>query len=1555
MLRRLCPLIKKCLVVVMVSSVFCITLAVASLNISAVQGRVSQGVAAWLSHRMDYPVVVDRVRTNGITYVHVDGIAVPDLAVSVASVRIQYNLARLLLQPHRPLSALTHVVVDQVAVDVTRNANQHLELSAWIQALFPQSAGSTRSSGGFRGVFSVTGVSGGITDQRGWLKRPLPEPFSRRYNQGRVSIDFRDSPRVINASARVQPASESETAVLVKVNGVWQTRQAYQLTVSAQDVSVAPWGRYFFHQPGYDFLSGKAAVTGKITPNPALGNKPEFSFDVYAEQAVINVPFFDSSIQAITTRFRVNREGLQFFPTTGKFLDHSVQAHGTIGFQTKQIDLNMTAESVSMSTLESVFPAVRLPVSGVGQSAVLRVHGVLPQPAIVGSVRFPAVQPLSQAMIQDAVVGYRYYQKKLTVSALGGRVQGGTVSGQVVLAFEPDQPTHIEGRFAVIGSPRLGDSNVVLSGPLHRYTATLSVAPKTIVWQGQTVDRIHAIAIVSANAPILVPTASIIVNQTGRLQAQGQVSRQGDADLVVWGRDIPVLGGKASIQSSVAGAIPKMIANPLTARIQATIAGEGIHFPDIGVGGIQATVVHDAHRTILTGGKVRILGGEFLVTGARHNTRITADVSLRVTAIPPILARLKWGPTLAKNGKTSGAFQVVYADGRWQASGWQEAAAMHVNGVAIDSMETHWQYSPDAWSLRQLKVRMPGTRFVADVGNSAAQQTIRVMAGSRIQLQSIRPWFSGYGDFLGDCRFQESQWVLGKNSNLDIQAECESLMVNSLVLPLVSVAMHQKNDTVILESFRVREAGSEVSVSGQIHSKTRDMKVTAKLKQIAWQRLRRMAKQAQIEFLNLKHLVEPVGVTSPQGIVPRVGHSGTRLWGGESAVSAFSSVVSDLAMQRADAKKPAIWDQLSASISGELVVEHTAKRPWPAVTGALDFQTVSLEGIAQAKAVRVVVSNDSDNTRIQTSVKGLQVGHARLNRWHQTLQLRPDGYMVFESGHSVDHDSVRHPAIVTGQWPLMAMLNKQDAPIAVTIQLPGSAWGALGAWVPALQSMRSDGPVRIVVGGGLSQPTIVSASAVLRNTTGQIDVGGDGVFMGVDDGVIAIHNNRMELSDLGVYWTQMDTLNRLVVSGPIDIQLPAVVGGLSGSVRVAVAVAPTQLNLVVPNRFWGGVYIQSGRIIGQYPGQVMAMGDIKLAQAVVSPQKSQSSGQLRDSLVMNVNLSIGPDVSVSGYMMPPTLLTVLSHSIDLKLAEGHPPVIIRGPLNNMALYNYIQVTDGYVQVANRSFRLMKSKEQDQFFSQNTQKTGVNRIVFSGSSPPNLSFRAISFSDVRQYSVSANVVREDAQSAMVAVIEGDLKNPQSVWFEQYRVGYPFLPSSLPEFRRKYRLQTTVYDALATSEQTGNQLFEALVSDGDLRDNAGGNESGSVRVEEMGQHRLNAFFNTQVFQPVERLIQKRTGLYQVQIDYNPGQAIIQSDESVFVQSGVGLNFIEQLTDRLYARIRTDFGVYEDNRPVSEYELSYYLRRNLSVNYGQTRRLNIIDDAFIPRVFIKYNHVF
>lgn len=1552
MVRRLYPSIKRVLIRLALGSSGLLVLAGILLNMPVVQLRITHAMADWLSQRLAHTVVIDGARTNGFTYIHMDGISIPDLDIGIESIRIQYSLMRLVLRPNHPMAALTHVTIHRVPVSMVRNLDASIRASDWVHALVGRSQPKKRHA--FRGVLTVTGLHGEIVDHRGWLKSPLPESFSRIYDDGAVYMDFRQQPMQLKANVVLVGSESADSHPVVKLNGEWKDRQDYQLTVSVQGVSVATWGPYFFHQPGYGFHSGRAAVTGKISPHSDQPNVPEFSFDIYAEHAQVGLPFFKPIIQNVTTRFRVTRSGLEFFPTTGELLNNPVQAYGNVGFQTKTIDLTVAAETIPSHVLESMLPVGQLPVSGLVKSAVLQVHGPLRQPVLSGQGVVPEVQPLPIAMIRDAVVGYRYHQKALTLRALGGTVYGGSVSGEAVLTFSPDVPTQLSGAFSVTGSPLWGDGQIELSGALNRYTTTVSVAPKTLAWQGQTVDAIHMVGVVASGLPIVVPTVSVVINTMGVVHGQGQVSRSGDVEGAFHGSGIPVLGGQVSMQSTVALRLSEMVKNPLAMQVQATVSGQALSVPNVGVGDVQATVVHNAARTVLTDGKIQMLGGEFLLSGVRNQDRITVDVIMRATELPPILVQSKWQPAIAQSGSTSGVAQVVYVDGQWQASGWQEATAIRVNRVPIHSAETHWTYSPNAWSLRQLTVAMPDTEFVANVRYGGDQQSVQVMAGSRIQWDTIRPWTQGYGDFSGTCEFRESQIVVGRDPYANIHADCASMQVNSLMLPFVSLAVQKHNDTIMIDTVRVRDAGGAFSFSGAVDLATQSVDVTAQFKHMAIEPLRRIAQQSYDEFLAIRQLVVSQTLDVAFMDPPVVGYAGNRLWGGESATRVFSSVVGAIEAQNSPRRASKFWDQLSGTVSGELAVVHSADRPWPMVTGRLDGRSIDM-GSVVAKRIQLVLDNADDDAVAIVTAEAVQVGRAHLGHWRQTIRLTPTGELLFRSGHDGADVVDPHRVQLDGRWPLGAMINGQDAPISMTIQLPGAVWGALSLWVPALQSMHSEGPVQFQLGGALSRLNLVSGSIVFRKTTGHVVVGGDRVPIGIDDGVVVVKNNRIVVSDMGVHWRQLGETNRLVLSGPVDIQLPAMIGRPSASVRLALSVAPTHIQVVVPNRLSGRVGIESGQIVGQYPGRVTMRGAITLAHAVVTPQTSQSTRLLSNSLALDVGVTIGPNVSISGYMAQPTVLTVLSHYIDLKLESGHPPIVVQGPLNQLSLYNYIQVAEGYVQVVNRSFQLMSTKEQDQFFSQNSQKMSQNRVIFSGNSPPYLSFRALSFSDVRQQVVSANAVRDDTQLAMVAVIEGSPQSTQSVWFEQYRVGYPFLPSSLPEFRHKYVLQTTLYDALTATDSNNGHVFEALLSDGGESADNGIDQPGTVRVEQFGQHRLNAFFNTQVFRPVERMLQQRTGLYQVRIDYNPGQAILQSDDSVFVQSGVGVNFIEQITDRLYARVRTDFGVYDDNRPLSEYELSYYLRRNLSVNYGQTRRLNIVDDGFVPRLFIKYNHVF
>ena len=76
------------------------------------------------------------------------------------------------------------------------------------------------------------------------------------------------------------------------------------------------------------------------------------------------------------------------------------------------------------------------------------------------------------------------------------------------------------------------------------------------------------------------------------------------------------------------------------------------------------------------------------------------------------------------------------------------------------------------------------------------------------------------------------------DAGVAIQADCESVMVNSLVLPAVSVAVQQKPEGLYVDMLRVRDTEGEFSLSGQVHPKTQAVNGTVELKRMAWQRLR---------------------------------------------------------------------------------------------------------------------------------------------------------------------------------------------------------------------------------------------------------------------------------------------------------------------------------------------------------------------------------------------------------------------------------------------------------------------------------------------------------------------------------------------------------------------------------------------------------------------------------------------------------------------------------------------------------------------------------------------
>ena len=135
-----------------------------------------------------------------------------------------------------------------------------------------------------------------------------------------------------------------------------------------------------------------------------------------------------------------------------------------------------------------------------------------------------------------------------------------------------------------------------------------------------------------------------------------------------------------------------------------------------------------------------------------------------------------------------------------------------------------------------------------------------------------------------------------------------------------------------------------------------------------------------------------------------------------------------------------------------------------------------------------------------------------------------------------------------------------------------------------------------------------------------------------------------------------------------------------------------------------------------------------------------------------------------------------------------------------------------------------------------------------------------------------------------------------------------------------------------------------------------------VSRIGAQQANLWFRRNL-RPIEKRVAKRAGLYDLRIDYNLGKTL-ESQFNNTNQSNdtlIGLNMMWNLmSEKLFMRLKTDVNLdnaedeHSDNIKLTEFELSYFLSNNMTLNYSNITDF-YEDRSFQPRLSLKLSYAF
>lgn len=589
--------------------------------------------------------------------------------------------------------------------------------------------------------------------------------------------------------------------------------------------------------------------------------------------------------------------------------------------------------------------------------------------------------------------------------------------------------------------------------------------------------------------------------------------------------------------------------------------------------------------------------------------------------------------------------------------------------------------------------------------------------------------------------------------------------------------------------------------------------------------------------------------------------------------------------------------------------------------------------------------------------------------------------------------------IISGWYPLSAHWNAENINNKMSLQLNllGNQVDLLSLFTNQIKSISNEGNINISLTGPIYAPQFSSQEISLKSMEILLNteiLGQKKLTLDAEN--IALKNNQLKFSNLQITMPRYDKpqlKNSVVFDGQLELEGLSALRPRMVTLNTNLKMQDARLVVDIPNIYSGKLFAKNGSLTGPLliPASLVAIkdyqnriknnteigpvlkGDFSLFEGdikVESKTKAQETFLL--SVLLDVNATFQRDVAVVGGVLGNNIVSGLANYFDVSILPQKSAINVSGTLNSPKVAGQLQFEEGSFSILSRSFDLLTLQQQELFFRQEQYNSMQNEIRFqtrigpSGNRviDPQLYLSALSVTEPLVLStVNIGLNELNSYTGVLINFRGSVFSLSNLSMDRYLLSNADPRSSEIQFVSRFRLQDA--NQLDTQgSQASLELARLLIPEFAV-DSQNSDENDPNQAQRFfstyGENQINTLVRRRFLRPIEKDLAKQIGLYDIRVDYNVGKALLNApDNSAEVQDdSVGINFVHQLIDRkLFLRLKTDLDVSgsrdeerADSVLLSEIELQYFLFRELSLTFSNTRDNNI--DR--PRFSLRYGFDF